>query len=90
MKKFLLGLLFAVTCLLVTPNASNAASNVSKPVQVVNKVKAVEKKVIMGTQKDLASIPAESIMSVKQIVQTDVIVIIIETDCCIYVIVIVL
>ena len=78
MKKFLLGLFFAVTCLLVTPNASSAASKVSKPVQVVHKI--TEKKVIMGTQKDLATIPAESILSVKTVVERDCTVIIIITD----------
>jgi hypothetical protein len=86
MKKFLLGLFFAVTCLLVAPNVSNAATDVSKPVQIVHKT--AEKKVVMGTQKDLATIPSESIVSIKQVVQEDVIIIIIETDCCIIIIII--
>ncbi len=88
MKKFLLGLFFAVTCILVAPNVSNAASNVSKPVQIVHKT--AEKKVVMGTQKDLATIPSESIVSIKQIVQTDILIIIIETDCCIIIIIVAL
>ena len=78
MKKFLLGLFLAVTCLLVTPNVSSAASKVSKPVQIEKKV--VEKKVRMGTQNDLATIPAESVLSVKKVVEGDIIIIIIETD----------
>ena len=86
MKKFLLGLFFAVTCLLVTPNVSSAASKVSKPVQVVHKV--TEKKVIMGTLKDLAGISSESVLSVKQIVQKDILIIVIETECCIIIIVV--
>ena len=86
MKKFLLGLFFAVTCLLVVPSVSNAATNVSKPVQIVHKT--AEKKVVMGTQKDLAIIPSESIVSSKQVVQDGVIIIIIETECCIYIIII--
>lgn len=83
MKKFLLGLFFAVTCLLVTPNVSNAANNVSKPVQVVHKI--AEKKVVIGTREDLATITNESIVSKKQIVQRDIIIVIIETECCIYI-----
>lgn len=43
----------------------------------------------MGTQNDLATIPTESIVSIKKIVQTDITVIIIETDCCIIIIIIV-
>ena len=78
MKKFLLGLFFAVTCLLVTPNVSSAATDVSKPVQVVHKV--TEKKVVTGTLKDLATIPAESILSVKTVVERGCFIIIIITD----------
>ena len=88
MKKFLLGLFFAVTCLLVAPNVSNAASEVSKPVQIEKKV--VKKEVRMGTLQDLATIPSESILSMKKVVvSTQVDIIIIETDCCIIIIIIV-
>ncbi|MDZ7899420.1 MAG: hypothetical protein U5N85_15520 [Arcicella sp.] len=86
MKKFLLGLFLAVTCLLVTPNVSSAATEVNKPVQVEKKV--VEKEVRVITQNDLATIPSESILSVKKTVSRDVVIIIVETDCCIYIIII--
>lgn len=93
MKKFLLGLFLAVTCFLVTPNLSNAASGNNLPKQTEVKVtekKVTEKKVRIGTQNDLATIPSESIQSIKKVVEQDVIIIIIETDDEIIIIIIVL